>query len=1120
MGAAILPTLNGSSPAAAVDMAPTSVFSHASYPPIDTFGTIDGLLKSHAAEREQKPLIAYPKSGVDDFEEHTAADLDRYTDAAVSLYVRHGLAPVGGTDRKAPVIALLAPSSFEVILSTFALNRLGYAILFLSTRLTAPAYARLMEMTDSHTIVHSANFAQTVAEISLDRPHCPGIPLLQRSDWHDRPSNNTTSPLNDQDWHIKQRSKIAWILHSSGSTGFPKPIYLTNLQCLANFRKSFGLRAFTASPLFHSGGLMELGRAFYTRSTIYLANHSLPVTSSNMLRAITAAKPQLVIAVPYVLKLLAEKDEGMRALAAADLVLFNGSGCPDDLGDRLVAAGVNLVANYGATETGQLMTSYRGIPPTDKDWAYLRLWNPVAEHTLMDEIAPGVFEAVALRGLPSKGASNATPPYSVTNPEDSYRTADLFTRHPDPEKRNHYKYLSRLDDRITLVMGEKVLPLPLEGRIRQEGLVREAVMFGLQQALPGVLIFRAVDQGTEMSDAEYLDAVWPAVQAANLRAEAFSQIIKDLVVVKGVEADYPKTDKGTFIRAQVYQQYDADIQAAYARLETSAQSTQKLQLEVPDLEDWLLARFRVDLHIPIPDISSDIFAAGVDSLQTTRIWRSIRQKLDLGSEGDGMSTNIVFECGTIARLARHLHALRTGSPLPSEDDDEVEVMQELIDRYSDFTLHTPSPTARMASSQTVLLTGATGNLGAHLLATLVARADVNEVCVLVRAPDSAAAAQRTLHALSSRQIPLSAADEAKLRILPCDLSQPGLGLEPHTLEHLHQTLTCVIHSAWAVNFNLGVRSFEAQHIRGVQNLLNLCLQSQHPQPARFFFCSSVSTASGTPKPATIRERTVEDLHHAMKTGYGRSKLVAEHLVRHAAGARWMGARVLRICQLCGDTRAGIWNETEAIPLLLRSALTVGALPGLEERPSWLPVDVCAEACVALALPEPAHPVNGLVESASNGAHVWHDEVAEADPDLVYHVLNPHTFSFQHDLLPTLQRLSSSDSGSTYPPFTVVSPTIWLERLAASDRDPSTNPSIKLLDFWRNKYGSPKHESDGDRGDVPEAAEVSTDEAAGLVFETDRTVRDCPVLGTVRDPVSEGLMEKYVAAWMAKWKPAM
>ncbi|KAK0275938.1 hypothetical protein LTR35_010707 [Friedmanniomyces endolithicus] len=1124
-------------------MAEASIFTHDAYPSIERFQTLDGLLQSHAAEPDQKPLICYPKTGVDDFEEHTAVALDRYTDAAVKFYIQQGLNYADTTLEKAPVISLLAQSSFEVIVSTFALNRLGYAILFLSTRLTAPAYARLMGMVDSHTIVHSDAFTHTIVGIEQDRPGCSRIRLLQRNDWFGQPSCPAASKTHNKEWHVRQSSKIAWILHSSGSTGFPKPIYLTNLQCLANFRKSFGMRAFTASPLFHSGGLMELGRAFYTRSTIYLANHSLPVTSTNMLRAISAAKPKLVIAVPYVLKLLTEKEEGVQALAAADLVLFNGSGCPDDLGDRLVAAGVNLVANYGATETGQLMTSYRGVPPTDKEWSYLRLWPPVAEYTLMDEIAPGIFEAVGLDGLHSKGATNATAPFNHKNPVNSFRTADLFSRHPDSKKKgNFYKYLSRLDDRITLVMGEKVLPLPIEGRIRQENIVREAVVFGFQQALPGVLIFRPMDKAVELSNDEYLDAVWPAVEAANARAETFSQITKDLVVIKGAEADYSKTDKGTFIRAQVYQQYDADIQAAYTRFETSAQNAaNKLQLEVPELEDWLLARFRNDLHISLDGPSSDIFSAGVDSLQTTRIWRSIRQKLDLGP--GKLASNIVFECGTISKLARHLHALRTGGTV-NDDGDEVEVMQELIDEYSTYTQHTPCATLETPVKHTILLTGATGNLGAFILADLVRRPDVHEICVLVRAHDVPTAIGRTLTSLVDRKIVLSAEEKLKLRPVPCDLSEPDLGLGQYTLQHMLNSVTCAIHSAWAVNFNLGVRSFEDQHIRGTHNLINFCLRSRLPEPAKFYFCSSVSTASGTPKPATIPERTVSDLRHAMKTGYGRSKLVAEHITVAAANRTGMHARVLRIGQLSGDTKAGIWNDTEAIPLMIRSALAVGALPALDERPSWLPVDVCAEVVVALALPvassdAPRAAINGAEKDGdTNGSEVPGGEphvtntatqsrpTDDDDVNLVYHILNSHTFSFRADLLPRLQKLSAQQQIG-YPSFDVISPAEWLERLEKSDSDPTTNPSIKLLDFWKGKYGGAKAATipDDDASTDRLADEVgarlavgvSTDESAGLTFETTRTVRDCPILGKVRDPVSEGLMEKYVGAWMAKWK---
>jgi hypothetical protein len=78
---------------------------------------------------------------------------------------------------------------------------------------------------------------------------------------------------------------------------------------------------------------------------------------------------------------------------------------PDDLGDFLVRErGVNLAGNYGATETGFIMNSFR--LPGDVEWSYLRLHYPLANHMLMDEISPGVFECVALDGLPTKGPSN------------------------------------------------------------------------------------------------------------------------------------------------------------------------------------------------------------------------------------------------------------------------------------------------------------------------------------------------------------------------------------------------------------------------------------------------------------------------------------------------------------------------------------------------------------------------------------------------------------------------------------------------------------------------------------------------------------------------------------------
>ncbi len=129
---------------------------------------------------------------------------------------------------------------------------------------------------------------------------------------------------------------------------------------------------------------------------------------------------------------------------------------------------------------------------------------------------------------------------------------------------------------------------------------------------------------------------------------------------------------------------------------------------------------------------------------------------------------------------------------------------------------------------------------------------------------------------------------------------------------------------------MGVQSFEQQHVKGTFNLLNLCLSVTTPTPAKLFFCSSVSAAAGTPLPATIPETYLTNLSYAQNMGYARSKMVTETIVKAAAEQTGMNARVLRVGQIVGDTQNGLWNSNEAVPLMIRSAVTFGALPALEE----------------------------------------------------------------------------------------------------------------------------------------------------------------------------------------------
>ena len=209
--------------------------------------------------------------------------------------------------------------------------------------------------------------------------------------------------------------------------------------------------------------------------------------------------------------------------------------------------------------------------------------------------------------------------------------------------------------------------------------------------------------------------------------------------------------------------------------------------------------------------------------------------------------------------------------------------------------------------------------------------NVAAVWALVRAPSKHAATERVRASLGARHIQLDPGLARKIVALPCDLSRPDLGLEPDRLKQLHNGVTCVIHNAWAVNFNIPMQSFEDQHIKATHNLIQLCLDvSAALQPARFFYCSSVSAAGASPRPGTVPETPVPSPTYAQSTGYARSKYVAEHIAHSAAKNTAVPARVLRIGQLVGDTKVGEWNAAEGIPMMIHTAETLGALPALSE----------------------------------------------------------------------------------------------------------------------------------------------------------------------------------------------
>ena len=103
---------------------------------------------------------------------------------------------------------------------------------------------------------------------------------------------------------------------------------------------------------------------------------------------------------PYVFKLLAETEEGCDMLASFKCVSYAGAAVPDELGDRLVARGVNIFSIFGTTETGAILNSRRDFE-TDKAWNWVRNQGLIEQYLDMEPRGENLFEAVVKKGWPA-----------------------------------------------------------------------------------------------------------------------------------------------------------------------------------------------------------------------------------------------------------------------------------------------------------------------------------------------------------------------------------------------------------------------------------------------------------------------------------------------------------------------------------------------------------------------------------------------------------------------------------------------------------------------------------------------------------------------------------------------
>lgn len=810
-------------------------------------------------------------------------------------------------------VAVLMPPGLALVTTVLGILRAGGSYVTLDP--SVPAERLSMAIGDCGTtiLVHDP----TIELSGMDLPR--GLEVLLPSDVHGRSAGTVDNGRKTPD-------DTAYIVYTSGSTGRPKGVVITE-RTLANLAHcqswlSAGRPLRTLqymSPAFDVFALELVGAVCNGAALVIPPAHAR--TDFEALAELLAEQRIERVYLPYVAlrELAAVLGSSRVDLGALREVYVTG--------ERLVITEdlramfrkyphARLINAYGPSEAH--IVSADTLPADPDEWPTLpsigRVVPGVNVRVLVDgdRLAPfGVEGELCVAGpvvspgylnLPEKTAqSMVSDPFGPPG-QRMYRTGDVVVLAPDG--RLHYK--GRADDQIK-IRGYRVEPGEVEAALERVLGVEAAAV--IARSSGGDRRLHAFVQSDDEPPADWrtrLDVVLPGYMVP----WTITRVDRIPVTPTG------KTDR----RA----------------LESWQDEAEETRREIDEIagESWHL-RVMAEVWTEVlgqapatPD--DDFFLLGGHSLLAARLHRLVRQRF-----GTDVALSALLTTPTLRGMAKRIADGDAADPASPPD------------LRADARLHDLKVARRREepSDGVVLLTGATGFLGSHLLAELLATG--RRVCCLVRADSVEDGRERVRHAFEKFAIDTARLGEVMFR--PGDLSQPGFGLGAE-YERLARSVAEVYHAAAHINFVVPYHTVKRTNVDGLRHLLDFCGVNRTP-------LRLISTMGVFPPDSTsglVAEDAVPGDPSSLGIGYSQSKWVAEHLALRAREAG-LPVTLHRVGRIGGHSHTGacrhddfFWLQMKSVAVLSRYPDDLLAAPPVD----LLPVDYVARAIVRLSSGKP------------------------------------------------------------------------------------------------------------------------------------------------------------------------